>query len=480
MLLVAETVSVVVSRGGISLPPRPPGGPGMPPPGRAGPGPGPGPGPGWDRGPIGNGNGNGRELGGGWSNKREADWRQPNAGGDGGPDPPSAKRGRWDERGMPGGAVNRASSGWDRGPDDSPRAVPPNAGPVDAGSGWDRRSNGNRSDSDSSRDLLARAPSGGGWQQPRPPPSAAMNDADRGAPLGGSASAGIDSRGRTGWDQVRLRTHRQQRSASFHHMPAACTPGLAAHRMHVLACCVQLPSSMSSGAPSSSPRAGQQTPRGSAALPPRPPGVPPAAALHRQQSAPYGSGSATPGGVGGGGYGQSDATPGGGDDGAYSTPHVAMSASRSPWPTPANDKQLDRQILLSRQASAPGALGGGGSGGSALPPRPAGPAPGSAPARPLGNHSDGMGAVAGLALDLTGAGQGISVGGAGRPTPRASPRSSSMCVPFVSTQPVPRQRLLLVCRPILLALSFGLHCVGDAPDLCSPALCVVWLRVQRC
>jgi hypothetical protein len=194
--------------GGPGMPPRPPGGPGMAPLGRAGPGPGPGPG--WDRGPIGkgNGNGNGRELGGGWSNKREADWRQPNAGGDGGGpgDAPSAKRGRWDERGVPGGGVNRVSSGWDRGPDDSgARAGPPNAGAADAGSGWDRRSNGNRSDSDSSRDP-PRAPSGGGWQPPRPPPSAATADADRGASSGGSVSASSDSRGRTGWDQVRLRS----------------------------------------------------------------------------------------------------------------------------------------------------------------------------------------------------------------------------------------------------------------------------------
>lgn len=175
----------------------------MPPPGRAAP-PGPGPGHGWDRGPTGNGNGNGngRELGGGWSNKREADWRQPGGDGGGPGDAPSAKRGRWDERGMPGSGVKRASSGWDRGPDDSgARAGPLNAGAADAGSGWDRRSNGSRSDTDGSRDL-SRAPSGGGWQPPRPPPSAVMADADRGAPSGGSASTGSDSRGRTGWDQV--------------------------------------------------------------------------------------------------------------------------------------------------------------------------------------------------------------------------------------------------------------------------------------
>ena len=66
-----------------------------------------------------------------------------------------------------------------------------------------------------------------------------------------------------------------------------------------------------------------------------------------------------------------------------------------------------------RQRSAPGALGGGSAGG-ALPPRPPGPAPGSAPARPLGD---------GLVLDLTGVGGGV--GGGGRPTPRPSPRVGS-------------------------------------------------------
>lgn len=271
-------------------------------------------------------------------------------------------------------------------------------------------------------------------------------------------------------------------------LPSPLPPSQIVHPLVLMrrVCCDQLPSSSSAaGAPSSSPRAGQQTPRGGAALPPRPPGAPPAAALARQQSAPYGAGSATPGGSGGAGFGLPGDTPGGGNGAAYaehSTPHVASSAqgpsTSSPWPTPANDKQLDRQALLARQASAPGALGGGGGSGGALPPRPTGPAPGSAPARPLGKQADGiMGAGPGLALDLTGGvgGPGNGVVGGGRPTPRPSPRSGSTCALPRSLASLAHASCLMPRRQLCP------YCMRPHADLdtdCLPLHVCSWTRTE--
>ena len=164
------------------LPPRP----NMPPPGRAqggwerGPGPGGGPG--------GPGGGPGGPGGGGaWSgNKRDAphaDWQNG-----GGGEPPSAKRGRWDER---PGSSPRSSSGWDRGPESSSSRTPSASSGDGGSSGWDRR-NGNQSNNprDSSRESEG---SGGGnrrasygWDQP---PSGA-GPGDRPASSSPRAAAG--------------------------------------------------------------------------------------------------------------------------------------------------------------------------------------------------------------------------------------------------------------------------------------------------
>lgn len=180
-----------------SLPPRP----NMPPPGgRDSRGP---PGPGWERG-SGNGNGGGRpSAGGAWPNKRDADWHQP---GGGGGDPPSAKRGRWDDRGTPSSSPR--ASGWDRGPDSASARTPgmPEGGAGEMGggsssSGWDRRPNGRANDDP--RDSRGGGPAGRpSWDQPsRPPSSAAMADGDRSA-ASFSAASGSASGGGRGWDQV--------------------------------------------------------------------------------------------------------------------------------------------------------------------------------------------------------------------------------------------------------------------------------------